>query len=62
MAGLLAVMKRHQRFIEKKEIFSELQSDVSPGQLKNVIEQSYEAILKLIEEHKTDEDNHFYSR
>jgi hypothetical protein len=49
-------------FIEKKEIFSELLSVVSPGKLKSVIEQSYEAVLKLIEEHKTDEDNHFYSR
>jgi hypothetical protein len=49
-------------FVEKKNIFVELKKNVSPGKLRNVIDQCLDSAEKSINEHKIDEDNYFHSR
>lgn len=49
-------------FIEKKECFEELRSIAPMGKLRNALDECVRGSEKMIEEHKKEEENRFYSR
>ena len=49
-------------FIEKKECFEELKKIAPAGKLRNTLDECVRGAEKIIEEHKKEEENRFFSR
>jgi len=49
-------------FIEKKQCFEELENIAPVGKLRNALDECVRGAEKMIEEHKTEEENRFHSR
>ncbi|MBU1121172.1 MAG: hypothetical protein KKF54_00530 [Candidatus Omnitrophica bacterium] len=49
-------------FIEKKEVFMKLKEDAPAGILRNTLDDCVKGVERMIDDHKKDEENRFYSR
>ncbi|MBW2045620.1 MAG: hypothetical protein JRI96_12175 [Deltaproteobacteria bacterium] len=49
-------------FLEKKEVFMKLREKAPAGILRNTLDECVQGIVRMIEDHKRDEANRFYSR